>query len=165
MPLIIPNSFSLFEEEAMSLDLDSIVNTDPVVTVGSRRYDIIYTSVYYNVPHLYALEYNGNEKALARLRKILALHPDSDETAAIFITKHKEPVDEESVKEYAMQVGSDYYNYYSEEQRETDQTTIHFHLLEGKIPESYGSLDDDSADRIPPHQLIAELLLLVQPWI
>ncbi|CAF1353417.1 unnamed protein product [Rotaria sordida] len=105
MPLIIPISFSLFEEEAMSLDLDSIVNTDPVVTVGSRRYDIIYTSVYYNVPHLYALEYNGNEKALARLRKILALHPDSDETAAIFITKHKEPVDEESVKEYAMQKG------------------------------------------------------------
>ncbi|CAF1556694.1 unnamed protein product, partial [Rotaria sordida] len=67
MPLIIPNRFSLFEEEATSLDLDSIINTDPVITVGSHRYDIMYTSVYYNAPHLYALEYNGNEKALAHL--------------------------------------------------------------------------------------------------
>ena len=164
MPLIIPDSFSLFEEEATSLDLNSVVNSDPVVTVGSRHYDIIYTSVYYNAPHLYALEYNGNEKALARLRKVLALHPDTDETMAIFITKHKEPVDEESVKEYAIQIGSVYYNSYSAGQQETDENAVHFHLLEGKIPENYGLLDDDNEGCIPPHQLIAQLSHSIQPW-
>ena len=165
MPLIIPDSFSLIEDSATTLDLDSIVNSDPIVTVGSRRYDIIYTSVYYNAPHLYALEYNGNEKALARLRKILALYPDTDETTAIFITIHKEPIDEESVKEYAEKIGSDYWNSYSEG-KETDGHPIHFHLLEGKIPENYGSLEDNGSEEwIPPHELIAQLSESIQSWI
>jgi hypothetical protein len=166
MPLIIPNSFSFIEEGAATVDLDSIVNSTPVVTVGSRRYDIIYTSVYNNAPHLYALEYNGNEKALARLRKIFALHPDTNETTALFITKRKEPIDEESVKEHALQIGSGFWNSYSEGQQEADQNTIHFHLLDVKIPVSYGSLEsNDSEDYIPPHQLIAQLHASVQPWI
>jgi hypothetical protein len=165
MPLIIPNDLSFIEEGPASLDLDSVINSNPVVTVGSRRYDIIYTSVYYNAPHLYALEYNGNEKALAHLRKILALHPDSDETTALFITKYSEPIDEASVKEYALQIGSNYWNSYSVGEKETDQDTIHFHLLEGKIPENYGSLEDyDTVDYIPPHQLIAQLSESVQSW-
>lgn len=164
MPLIIPDSFSLFEKEAKSIDLKSIANSDPVVTVGSRRYDIIYTSVSYNALHLYALEYNGNEKALARLRKTLALHPDTDETTTIFITKHKEPVDEESVKEYTIQIGSVYYNSYSAGQQETADNTVHFHLLGGKIPEDYGLLGDDKEGCIATHQLIAQLSHLIQPW-
>jgi hypothetical protein len=154
MPLIIPNTLSLIEE-AVSLDFDSIINSNPILTVGFRHYDIIYTSIYYNAPHLYALEYNGNEVALARLRKILALHSNTDETSAVFITKFKEPIEERNVKEYATHIIKE----------ETDQDTVTFHLLEGKIPENFGSLDNNEDENyIPPHQLISQLTKFVQPW-
>jgi hypothetical protein len=164
MSSALANTFSLIEAEATSLNLDSIFNSTPILTVGSRNYDIIYTSVYYNAPNLYALEYNGNEKALARLRKILCLNPDTDETLAIFITKYKEPIHESNVKDYAIKIGSDYYRTYAEGEQETDEKTIHFHLLEGKIPEEYGFLDDDNQDATHPHQLIAQLSELTQSW-
>ncbi|CAF0824150.1 unnamed protein product [Adineta steineri] len=166
MPLIIANKLTFIEEEVISLNLDTVVNSNPVTTIGSRLYDIIYTSSHYNAPHLYAFEYNGNEKALACLRKILALQPDSNETMALFITKYKEPIDEENVKEYAVQLGSNFWNSYSEGQQETDQTAIHFHLIHGKIPENYGSLkDNDSESNVPPHILIDQLAKSVQPWL
>ena len=162
MPLIIPTTLSLAKAEAVSLDLNSIVNSDPILTVGSRRYDIIYTSISYNAPHLYALEYNGNEVALARLRKILALHPDTNQTSALFITKFKEPMEERNLQEYATSIVPSYS--YSEGE-ETDEDTVKFHLLEGKIPENFGSLGkNEDEDTIPPYQLISQLMKLVQPW-
>ncbi|CAF1164110.1 unnamed protein product, partial [Didymodactylos carnosus] len=152
---------------------NEVENTNPVTTKGSRHYDIIYSCRYEDDANVYAIERNGNEKALKHLRLVLDGQEENgdDESIAIFLTKEDESsIEESQVEQWSLSKGKEFRETYVSED---DEGTINFHVLEGKIPENHGKIftggneeeeEEEYDENDSSYLVIDQLVELVQPW-